>query len=116
MDSNTLGIIKDAQNGPVYINQKGEILPFSVNNPDDPTLRELQKAVGGVMQMIRLSKYKLPELCFICNQEGKMHRLNSNVKATAVWNMYFGQDEMGNDTQDIIVGDVIIAPSSWLFN
>lgn len=110
-----LGIIKDAQNGPILINQKGEVTFLSLNDNESPSFKEIQDLVKGIPQVMRLAKYKLPELCMICNQEGKMQLFNTNLKASTIWNLYFaGPDRLGNEVSESIVGDVIIAPSSWL--
>lgn len=110
-----LGIIKDAQNGPILINQKGEVSFLSLNDNDDPSFKDIQQIIKGIPQVMRLTKYKLPELCMICNQEGKMQMFNTNLKASTIWNLYFaGEDRMGVMVSESIVGDVIIAPASWL--
>lgn len=61
------------------------------------TLREMQKIVKGLIEIVRLS----PTLVMIVNEEGKIRGLPYNDPATALYRYYL-------KTKDIIVGDVIV--------
>jgi hypothetical protein len=61
------------------------------------TLKELQAAVGGLIELAVLRDGRDLWL----NEEGKLEGLDVNLAATALW-----QDSYG--PHDIIVGDVII--------
>lgn len=62
------------------------------------SLETMQKIVGGWIECVPFPDGKT----LVCNEEGKVHGLPVNERATAIWNSYFG------DT-DVIVGNVIIA-------
>jgi hypothetical protein len=57
----------------------------------------IKKAVGGYLEIIRLS----PTMTMWTNEEGKLDGLPVNHRATALWTYYFG-------ATDIIVGNVIL--------
>jgi hypothetical protein len=57
----------------------------------------IKKAVGGYLEIIRLS----PSMTMWTNEEGKLDGLPVNHRATALWTYYFG-------ATDIIVGNVIL--------
>ncbi len=79
------------------------VLTDSSFNKDihDPSLENLQAAVGGLIQAIDLA----PELTMWCNDEGKLMGLPVNPVATALWTRYFGET-------DVIVGNVVFTGGS----
>lgn len=66
------------------------------------SLEELQKIVGGYIELIYLRNYLM-----IVNEEGKIYNLPINVDATEV--ARFNQSIMPND---YIVGDVLICENT----
>ena len=68
----------------------------------EPTLEEMQKIVGGYIQMIEIMFLNEPGQ-MIMNEDGKVNGLPVNHKATAI-----ALTMSGIDKEDYIVGDVII--------
>ncbi len=66
------------------------------------TLPELQKVVGGYIQILAMRG----RLCMVINEEGKLAGLPYNARATAVWLLYTANPVINGD---YIVGDVLIA-------
>jgi hypothetical protein len=65
----------------------------------EPTLKELQKLVGGNIEIV---KSKAGHADMVINEEGKFY-CEPNIPATRIW--------LGPDTRewhDILVGDVVI--------
>ena len=93
---------------PVLIRSSGEITEFQ---PSGKTfsLKELQKAVGGYIEVVTLppksSGERRIKRIMVMNEEGLLHRLPPNVVASAVF---------GADLAVPIVGDVVICPSRLL--
>jgi len=77
------------------IKSNGEEINVLPQNKTDFTLEELQKYVGGLIEIVRTKDGKP----MIINEEGKINDLPVNQKATAIYpyNEY-----------DFIVGDVLI--------
>lgn len=77
----------------------GEISEFrSVG--EKPTLEEMQKAVGGLIEIVSLRS----SIVLVINEEGKLKGLPVNMPATVMY-----QDLC--HTEDIIVGDCLLAYS-----
>lgn len=68
----------------------------------EPTLEEMQKIVGGYIQMIEILFLNEPGQ-MIMHEEGKLNNLPVNHKATAI---ALSMSNISRD--DYIVGDVII--------
>jgi hypothetical protein len=68
-----------------------------------PSLEELQAAVGGYIEGVNITKYDGEDAVAFCNEEGKLKRLPMNQKATRAW-----RDALGFEPGDILVGDVAI--------
>ena len=66
--------------------------------PGKLTLKQLQEAVGGYIQMVRLT----PKTWMVVNEEGKLRGQEHNRLATDLYRGFRGSD-------DEIVGDVVIA-------
>lgn len=64
------------------------------------TLDELQKMVGGMIQVVDLPKQGMH---MVCNEEGKLNALPVNSMATRLWEVDYG-------TTDMIVGDTLFIP------
>lgn len=77
--------------------------------PTDPTkapqqvtvcgLEELQKRVGGYIQFIPVDR---PDVALYCNEEGKIHGLAPNPRATAAFRRYLSEG-------DYLAGPVVVA-------
>jgi len=67
------------------------------------TLKELQKFVGGYIEVIFLPK----KMILVCNENGKLENLPMNLPATDIWIKHFG-------ATDVIVGDVAIIHKSLM--
>jgi len=77
------------------IKSNGEEINVLPKNKTDFTLEELQKYVGGLIEIVRTKDNKT----MVINEEGKINNLPINQKATAIY-PYNGYD--------FIVGDVLI--------
>ena len=73
-----------------------------VRNSEPMTLKEMQDAVGGTIQLV----YDDGDMQIICNEEGKLIDLPENEKATDIW--LDKLDAQGNGTIDYLAGDVLI--------
>lgn len=68
-----------------------------------PTLKELQSAVGGYIQIVpAFERFEGHPCIVICNEEGKLDLLPFNSEATAAW------QEIAGPHDDFLVGDVIV--------
>jgi hypothetical protein len=67
-----------------------------------PSLADLQSAVGGYIEAIRLQSDDLSAVLWV-NEEGKLRGLPVNVKATRLARLY------GNIGEDTIVGAVAVS-------
>lgn len=76
----------------------GRVLPASPKNGTDFSLEELQKAVGGYIEIIDLRNGQI----MVVNEEGKIKGLPVNIIATEAYNMRF------QPISDVIVGDVLL--------
>lgn len=69
-------------------------------------LEELQAAVGGNLELVPLFDYYRGDECVVfCNEEGKLHGLPVNTRATEDWNLNLG---IGNSLVDVLCGDVAV--------
>lgn len=78
----------------------GTILSITPNKGNKFTLEELQKYVGGYIQIIYLQHNYI----MIINEEGKLKSLPKNEEATKLANFH-------SDFDDYIVGNVVICKS-----
>lgn len=60
----------------------GRVLEFPPNNGKNYTLKELQTAVGGYIEVVRLGP---SGRCLVINEEGKLMQLPFNMRATALF-------------------------------
>jgi hypothetical protein len=67
----------------------------------NPSLAELQTAVGGYIEIVTLPNNKL----LVVDEEGKLKNRPINSKATAVMTRAFGH-------VDVIVGDAVLCDAS----
>jgi len=103
-------LLKLCQKHPVKISSTGEVVEYTPQTPNNPSVSELQKAMNSTMlSMMRLSEFKMPELHMFFDPEGKYMAKNSNLKATRLMKIYGNQD-----LDDTIVGDVIVFPSWYI--
>ena len=68
------------------------------------SLEELQKFVGGYIEILHLADDKL---CMVCNEEGKINHLPMNPIATRLFNVL-----TTGSPYDYIVGNVLICGSN----
>jgi hypothetical protein len=78
----------------------GEILPILPLNGVEFTLKEMQKIVGGYIQVLHLKDGRL----MVINEEGKMDHLDYNEQASRLYNNQY----------DFIVGNVLITPACFI--
>jgi hypothetical protein len=76
----------------------GEIIPVLPKNKKAFTLTELQKIVGGYIELIYLNDGRV----MVINEEGKIDGLEYNLTATLAY---------GND---VIVGNVLVSPYKFI--
>ena len=67
------------------------------------TLQELQRYVGGYIEVVYLSK----KLIMVLNEEGKLNKLPINERATTIY-------LKANKNDDVIVGDVLVMESKLM--
>ena len=65
------------------------------------TLEEMQRTVGGLIQIVPLEREGLEDRLLVVHEEGKLISLPLNVVATFEWMRYYGET-------DFISGDCII--------
>ena len=70
-------------------------------NGVDYQLDELQRLVGGPVEVVPLRWAGKSQLLMVCHEEGKLLGLEPNVKATLIWEAYYGPT-------DVIVGPVLL--------
>lgn len=70
------------------------------------SLKELQEFVHGYIEVLKLYDGRYGMLMLIVNEEGKLHKLPRNDKATFIVNSY--------GFNDIIVGDAIMCGDKYL--
>jgi len=70
---------------------------------DEPTLKEAQEFVGGIVEGIQFPNGDY----MIINEEGKLINLPLNVEATALWRTTFTKDKYITGYDDYVCGPVI---------
>ena len=68
----------------------------SPSNDSDYSLEELQEFVGGYIEIVRLGGNKM----MVINEEGKIHNLPLNIKATSIIQL--------KGRNDVIVGNALV--------
>tara|TARA_R110001599_G_scaffold32907_2_gene107254 strand:+ start:1991 stop:2326 length:336 start_codon:yes stop_codon:yes gene_type:complete len=74
------------------------------------TLEELQKIVGGYIQVVYLKNHidkNGTPLALVCNEDGKDNDLLTNYHATMFWEYSYGET-------DVMVGDILVTPQRFL--
>jgi hypothetical protein len=71
------------------------------------TLEEMQKYVGGLIEIIPLDREGLEDKLIVVNEEGKLTGLAPNLPATLIWIMYYGET-------DYVSGDAIVCHPSFI--
>ncbi len=84
----------------LLITPKGEELPIKPSNGSDFTLEELQKFVGGYIEIVWLRDGR----CMIVNEEGKLNDLKYNKIATYLY----------NKSDDHIVDNVLVSDPKYV--
>lgn len=77
-------------------------------NGKDYTLAELQRIVGGPIQIVNLGNFQL-----VVNEEGKLRRLPYNLMATNWYLSYYFRMKVVPDA-DYIVGDVLLCKNECI--
>ena len=81
-----------------YKPNKGKPVVTYVDKKEEATLKQMQKAVGGWIEVITLNPKQKMEI----NEEGKLLGLRINTKATEMFQEAFP------GTMDYIAGDAVI--------
>tara|TARA_R110001632_G_C11210121_1_gene404256 strand:- start:47 stop:382 length:336 start_codon:yes stop_codon:yes gene_type:complete len=95
---------------PLFIKAGMEGVEVMPQNKNFFQLEELQKIVGGYIQIIYLKKHldsNGTPLALICNENGKYEDLLTNYHATLIWEANYG-------ASDVMVGDILITPQKFL--
>lgn len=75
----------------------GEVINSEPKNGNDYQLEELNAIVSGYIEIVSLHDGRI----MVINEEGKIHGLAINWKATEIFQSVYG-------ASDIIVGDVLV--------
>lgn len=90
-----------------WIKANGDIEEVQPSDGKTFSLEELQKFVGGYIEVIGLLNINYPRQLLVCNENGKLEHLPVNEKATEVWDKHYG-------ASDVIVGDVLITDPEFM--
>jgi len=94
-----------------YITTDGAILSIVPNNGLYFTLEEMQKAVGGLVEMLPLPDGRT----MIINEEGKLvAEPVKNREATNIWKKQYPKKIYPISNDELIVGNVIITNEKYL--
>ena len=81
---------------PSIIKSDGTSIDYAPKNGTDFTLEELQKAVGGFIEIIKISSTQI----MVLNEEGKLRGLPVNYNASLIFAMA--------GIHEVAVGDVVV--------
>jgi hypothetical protein len=79
------------------VKSDGTIIDVEPNNDSDFTLKELQEFVGGLIEIYHLKHTRI----IVMNEEGRIHNLPENPKATEIMQKDFEQEILP------VLGDVL---------
>jgi|TARA_R100001086_G_scaffold61297_1_gene28385 hypothetical protein len=79
---------------------------------DEPTLKEAQDFVGGMVECITFPNGDL----LIVNEEGKLMQLPLNPEGTLLWRITFTKDKYVTGYDDFVVGPAIYIKKHALKN
>ena len=79
---------------------------------DEPTLKEAQDFVGGMVECITFPNGDL----LIVNEEGKLMQLPLNPEGTLLWRITFTKDKYVTGYNDFVVGPAIYIKKHALKN
>ena len=79
---------------------------------DEPTLKEAQDFVGGMVECITFPNGDL----LIVNEEGKLMQLPLNPEGTLLWRITFTKDKYAFGYDDFVVGPAIYIKKHALKN
>ena len=95
----------DTKDGAKLLKMSGEIVPITPKDGKEFSLPEMQRYVGGYIQVI--NPPGLPDSYIIANEEGKFDPKNrKNVIASELWQA--GCDPDSARASDDVVGDVML--------
>lgn len=78
-----------------------------------PSLEGLQEAVGGYLETVPYwTKHNGKQCVAFCNEEGKLHKLPLNIRATNLW---YKDSEQRIHLDDVLVGDIILLMGNKAF-
>jgi Domain of unknown function (DUF3846) len=89
----------------------GEVHKVMPNNGTDFTLEEMQHIVGGYIEVLELPG---TNEIMILNENGKGDDLPKNETATAIFKKAYPLEKYPDNNDQLIVGTVIVCPSSML--
>jgi hypothetical protein len=95
---------------PMFIKAGTVGVKVNPQNENFFTLEELQKIVGGYIQVVYLKNHADKNgtpLALVCNEEGKIEDLLANYHATLIWEHSYGKT-------DVMVGDILVTPQRFL--
>ena len=87
---------------PKLIQPDGRESPYPPANGKDYTLEEMQTAVGGMIELVRLGSDGM----MVINEEGKLEHMPVNPTANALAHQYHAIFE-----DDVIVGPALVCPA-----
>ena len=79
---------------------------------DEPSLKEAQEFVGGMVECITFPNGDL----LIINEEGKLMQLPLNPEATMLWRITFTKDKYAFGYDDFVVGPALYIKKHALKN
>ena len=93
-----------------YYKTNGEVKEVSPENGKFFTLEEMQKMVGGLIEIEPLPSGKL----IVVNEEGKLIGLEKNEKASEEWLKEYPYEKYPFNNDGTIAGDALIATEEEL--
>ena len=94
---------KETMTDKIKVNTDANEFKIVSNVKDEPTLKEAQAFVGGMVEGISFPNGDY----LIVNEEGKLMQLPLNPEGTALWRMTFTKETHINGYDDFVVGPVI---------
>ena len=87
-----------------FIKTDGTIKEVIPKDRKEFSLKELQKFVGGLIQMVSLPSGKE----IIVNDEGKLIGLPKNEEATKIWKEEYPIKKYPDNNDELVVGDILL--------
>lgn len=93
-----------------YYRTNGRVTTVKPKNGSSFSLAELQKFVGGMIEIVPLPSGN----SIIVNEEGKVIGLPKNTKATEVWKQEYPIEKYPHNNDELIAGDALVATEKEL--